>query len=116
MTKTKTNKWVEIKKPNGVYFFESSEHWVWALDITKKVNMLIKERNKLITQTQQDMLEWCLKEVKRISEKTTDEEIRNFPRRLNGEGKQKIRAKNYGWNLCAGKVCQIIKNKMEEGK
>lgn len=34
------------------------------------------------------------------SDKTTEYEIRNFPRRLDDEGKQKIRAKNWGWNLC----------------
>lgn len=37
---------------------------------------------------------------KRISNEETEKEIRNFPRRLDDEGKQKIRAKNYGWNLC----------------
>jgi hypothetical protein len=37
---------------------------------------------------------------KKISEKETAKEIRDFPRRLDDEGKQKIRAKNDGWNLC----------------
>jgi CO dehydrogenase/acetyl-CoA synthase beta subunit len=37
---------------------------------------------------------------KKISDKITAEEIRNFPKRMDDTGKQNIRAKNYGWNLC----------------
>ena len=46
---------------------------------------------------------------KKISSEKTEKEIRNFPRRLDDEGKQKIRAKNYGWNLCVEKFKQILK-------
>jgi NRPS condensation-like uncharacterized protein len=47
---------------------------------------------------------------KKISTNKTREEIKNFPRRLDDIGKQTIRAKNYGWNLCVDKIRKSIIN------
>ena len=44
---------------------------------------------------------------KKISDEKTEKEIRSFPRRLDDEGKQKIRAKNWGYNSCCE---EILKN------
>lgn len=45
---------------------------------------------------------------KKISDTKTEKEIKDFPKRLDDEGKQRIRAKDYGWNLC---VKQILRTK-----
>ena len=44
---------------------------------------------------------------KKISDETIEKEIQNFPKRLDDCGKQKIRAKNYGWNLCVEEIKKL---------
>ena len=57
-------------------------------------------------------IEELIKELipKKISTTETENEIRDFPRKLDDEGKQKIRAKNYGWNLCVEGIKSQLKD------
>jgi hypothetical protein len=89
----------KVSDPNGWDFLEG---WTWSW---------IK---KLLTQTQQETLEWCLDEVeKRIldisknwSEK--DKRYRTYSKEESDE--------EWGHNQALKKIIKIIKKKMEEGK
>jgi hypothetical protein len=87
----------------------------------KKIKKIIKDFKKNFSEdfVMEEAEIWLESEIEelikglippKISDEKTAEEIRNFPRRLDDEEKQKIRAKNYGWNLCVEKMINSLKD------
>lgn len=95
MTKTKTNKWVEGKKKEFEKKFKgdigvSLSGLGVTVPIDGSLNEVWKTVEEFITQTQQETLGWCLKEVKKME---------------TGMGT---------YDSFLDSLRQIIKNKMEE--
>ena len=49
---------------------------------------------------------------KKITDRETAKEIKNSARKLDDIGKQTVRAKNYGWNLCIQEIKKSIKTNL----
>ena len=115
MTQTKVdNKWVEEKiieilgletAPDGQknYLLTRNEHGQILEGVS--FNSEVKELMNLLTQTQQDTLEWCLKEVHKIRGRAYPSEV--FGRRLEvAPFLVRLRIKR--------ELTETIKKKMEE--
>ena len=72
-------------------------------------NDFVMEEAEIWLQSEMEELVKSLTPSK-ISDKETAKEIRDFPRKLDDEGKQRIRAKNYGWNLCVEGIKSQLKD------